>query len=210
MCLPQKSFLIMKEIELLWNKNATEKSKKMTPYQRYDFRRGASLQKMNSPYKVLYVSSATYLCSLVVKNSKALYYVNDEIKIPLQGFIAESKTYFYDTTNENEAYFLCSCLNSPIIDSLIKPLQTRGLWGARDIHKRPLLFPIPKFDDKNPLHVKLAVLGKESHKKIMENKHQFIEFGVSHARQIVKKLLINELQEIDVITRKLLLPKENH
>jgi hypothetical protein len=58
-----------------------------------------------------------------------------------------------------EAFYLCAILNSKIVDNWIKPLQNTGQWGERDIHKRPLFLPIPKFDSKNEVHISLARFG---------------------------------------------------
>jgi len=48
-------------------------------------------------------------------------------------------------------------------------MQTKGFTGAeRDIHKKPLEFPIPKFDGNNSLHVQLSGLGGKAAEKAYE------------------------------------------
>ena len=52
--------------------------------------------------------------------------------------MADATDYYYHASSEDEAYYFIAVLNSKILDQLLKPLQTRGLWGARHIHKKPL------------------------------------------------------------------------
>jgi len=154
------------EAERKWTKNATDKSKRMTTYQRLNFRKGITNQDPKKKFKVLYVSSSTYLASCIVDTTKKIQHLENGFELTLRGFIAESKTYYFETDNEQEAHYLSAILNSKTIDNIIKPLQTRGLWGARDIHKRPLMTPIPKFSKSNSKHVELGTLGKKCSKKL--------------------------------------------
>ncbi len=57
-------------------------------------------------------------------------------------------------------------LNSPVLDQLIKPMQSRGLFGLRDIHKKIWELPIPEFDPSNEKHLEPARLGEECTKKV--------------------------------------------
>ena len=106
-----------------------------------------------------------------------------------------------------EALYLLSIINSPIIDSLIKPLQSRGQFGPRDIHKKIFEIAIPKFDKNNPLHNELATLGEMCKDKV---KNWLIEGGarnyksVGKIRSLVRELLRIELKKIDKIVRKIL------
>ena len=43
----------------------------------------------------------------------------------------------------------------------MKPVQSWGAFGPRNFSKKPLEFPIPKYDPGNPLHRRLAELGQE-------------------------------------------------
>jgi len=80
-------------------------------------------------------------------------------------FVADKKTMLYETSDEMEAHYLCAILNSDVVNDAIKPYQTKGLYGERDIVRRPFMLPIPKFDPNNPVHRRLAELSKISHEK---------------------------------------------
>ena len=189
-------------IEKEWSLNATAKSKKMTPFKRLNYNNGITSQNPSKIYKVLYVASSTYLASCVIDTNDDKIF-SDNSKIKLNGFVAESKTYLFETNSEDEAYYLSSILNSKVIDDKIKPFQTRGLWGARDIHRRPLLFPIPKFDQKNSNHLELSKLGKKCSEKVPEIVKKYKQYGIGKLRSLIRTELI-EINNIDQIVTRIL------
>jgi hypothetical protein len=102
----------------------------------------------------------------------------------------------------NEAYYLISILNSPLIDKMIKPMK-----ALRDIHKKILELPIPKFDPSNNIHLRLAELGKLCSQKVAEwlksgGQGKIKNIGVLRSR--VREMLKNELKEIDGLVQKIL------
>jgi hypothetical protein len=124
--------------------------------------------------------------------------------IPLKAFLAESKTYYFETENESEAYYLCAILNSKVVDDWIKPLQNTGQWGERDIHKRPLMLPIPTFDSNNPTHVKIAILGKKCRDKVFSNLDTINSRSIGRDRSKVRELLAKEMDEINRLVEKII------
>ena len=62
-------------------------------------------------------------------------------------------------------YYLTSILNSNTPNELMKDFQARGLFGARDVHKKILDIYFPSFDETNEVHLKLAELSETAHKK---------------------------------------------
>jgi len=106
-------------------------------------------------------------------------------------------TYFFDTDIEEEAYYLSSVLNSHILDNMIKPLQAAGSFGQRHIHKLPLTFPIPKYDEANPIHKELAEISSKCHKKVEEIIHTLDLKSTGKIRSMIRKLLGEEYQIID-------------
>lgn len=211
--LQQKSFMYassyFENAEIKWLKHATDKSKKMSIYQRLNYQRGITNQKIKGVFKVLYVASSTYLASCVVNTKQETKIDKNGINVNLNGFVAESKTYYFETNNEDEAYYLSSILNSKSVDLIIKPLQTRGLWGERDIHKRPLLLPIPLFSNSNPNHKKLADLGKICHNKTPQMLSEIHTKKIGNLRSEIRKNLQIELDEIDSLTKKTLTEYDN-
>jgi len=132
-----------------------------------------------------------------------------------QGFVADTKTYWLDTTNPDEAHFLCACLNARSVDEFIKPFQTKGAFGAqrgkgqRHIHRRPFeVLPIPLFDPSDTIHLRLSELSKDCHKKVAKfletaNKKTLAQ-PIGRLRQEVRELLKSELSEIDELVAQLL------
>lgn len=187
-----------------WEEKRGEKAEKMDIYQRLDRIRGITGQNPSAKYKVLYSTSATYLCGCVVER-KAIKIVIEGQELELQGFIADNKSYYFEADKKSEAYYLCSILNSPIVDKLIKPMQSRGLFGPRDIHKKVWELPIPEFDPSNENHKALARLGEDCTKKVSEFLLQGIpKKSIGNLRKLIKAELADEIKEIDSITKRIL------
>lgn len=89
-----------KDAENIWKVHRTEKSKSMSSNDRLNFQRGLTDQNLNSPYLVLYNSSAKDANSTVVERN--------DIDLP---FIVESVTYVFYTETKSEAYYLSAILN---------------------------------------------------------------------------------------------------
>lgn len=135
----------LKRVEIEWNKYANLESKKYSVYEWLNYRNKLTNQNPNVSFRVLYVATATFLAACVVSIKDPLIIDVEGKAINLKAFIVDTKTWCYDTDDEMEAYYLCSILNSKIVDDWIKPLQNKGQWGERDIHRRPLMLPIPSF-----------------------------------------------------------------
>jgi hypothetical protein len=109
---------------------------------------------------------------------------------------------FYETDNEMEAHYLCAVLNSSIVDELIKPIQTEGLYGERDIIRRPFMFSIPKFNPNELIHKRLAELSKICHEKA--SKVKLTKKSVAGKRKEIREALKSEIAEINELVSKLL------
>ena len=184
-----------------------------SPYHRLDYDGNLTKQALAGVYKLLYNTSGTYLCACVVNTddsqARTVYGLNT------QGFVADTKTYWLDTTNPDEAHFLCACLNARSVDEFIKPFQTKGAFGAqrgkgqRHIHRRPFeVLPIPLFDPSDTIHLRLSELSKDCHKKVAKfletaNKKTLAQ-PIGRLRQEVRELLKSELSEIDELVAQLL------
>lgn len=194
----------LEKAEGYWQKHATPKSKRMSIYDRLNYQRGVINQRPTSKFRVLYVSSATYMTSCVIRSDERYSFKVDNQAFNDSGFFAESTTYCYDTDSENEAYYLCAILNSATIDDLIKPFQARGDFGERHIHKIPLTFPIPKFDDKNDKHRELAKIGLASHQKVQKVTSSVSLKSIGKIRSTIREQLAIDLDKIDALTRAIL------
>lgn len=194
----------MEKVQSLWEKTRTDKDRHNFPraINRLDYQKLLSRQNPKNKYLVLYARSGTNLVSCVVNKFSLPHFQVLKFKIKPRGFIADVITYLYETDNEQEAYYICSLLNSNAINKVIKPLQTRGLFGERDIYRRPFMFPIPKFDNENAMHEKLAKLGKIACEKVIKIK--FTKTRPSGLRKEASNAVQSELKQIDDLVKKLL------
>ncbi len=179
-------------VERIWDLSKTEKSKSMTSNDRIDFQRGLSDQDLNAPYLVLYSASAKDANAAVIKRRD----------FDLE-FIADHKTYWFSTESEDEAYYLTAILNSSTPNLMMKDFQSRGLFGARDVHKKILDIYYPAFDKNDTIHCQLAELSKKAHNKTaiflrsISPDHRIEGRQLGIIRLQIKEQLSLELKEID-------------
>jgi len=196
----------LKQAESVWIEKRKSKAKSMTIFERIDRYKGLTNQNPKAKYKVVYNTSGTNIASAVIENKKMHVPVQEQ-EVKVNGFLADCKTNYYETDNKMESFYLISILNSKIVNMMVKPLQSRGLWGPRDICKKVFDFPIPKFDKNNKDHIKLAELGEICTKKVknwQDSGGQGKTKNIGKLRGMVRKLLRDELEEIDKIVKKLL------
>jgi hypothetical protein len=196
----------LEKAETIWNERRREKSNLMNIYERIDRVHGITRQNHKSKYRVIYNKSGTFLTATMLKENKIDFIIDDQ-KITTFSFLADYVTYYLETYNLDEAYFLTSFLNSPIIDSLVTPMQTRGAWGPRDITKKVFDLPIPRFKKQNHLHSHLAQLGEHCAKRVQD----WLAQGgpgriksIGRLRGMVRVMLQAELAEIDDLVRQIL------
>jgi hypothetical protein len=192
----------LEKAEEEWTKRRGAKRKQITALDWLDYRKKLTSQNPQAKYAVIYNTSGTYLTASLVEMK--------DIQSEASGFVADTKTYFLELDNRRECFFLVAILNAPLIDSLTKPMQSRGLWGPRDFHKKPLELPIPQFDAANATHLRLAELGKECTHKV----EKWVKSGgagkiksIGKLRSMVRKMLKPELTEIDNLVKELLKEK---
>ncbi|WP_304132437.1 N-6 DNA methylase [Ignavibacterium album] len=186
-----------KNAENIWEINKTEKSKNMTANDRLNFQRGLTEQNINAPYLVLYNSSA--------KDANATVVERDKLDLT---FFVESKGYWFSTNRKNETYFLTAIFNSKVPNEMMKDFQTRGLFGARDVHKKILDIYFPRYDENNEIHLQLAELSETAHEKaakyLQDNPPQkeLTATRLGKLRLDIKKHLAAEMKEIDKLVKK--------
>lgn len=156
-------------------------------------------QNLNAPYLVLYNASAKDANATIVKRKD----------LDLE-FIVESKGYSLPTTNLKEAYYLTAILNSTTPNLMMKDFQTKGLFGARDVHKKILDIYYPKFDEKDEKHLRIAELSKTAHETVLiflkgihpDKKVEGIHLG--KIRLDIKSYLSKEMKEIDKLVKQII------
>ncbi len=194
----------MARVESLWEEKRGEKAGRASIYEWLDYRRKLTSQKRGR-YTVVYPKSATYLCCGVVDGSSA----SEEIREgPQSRFLVDHVLYYADTDVPEEAYYLSAVLNSPTADHAIKPLQTRGDFGPRDIHKKIWELSIPSYDGGNADHKKLASLGADCNRevaKLLDSLPAKLREGsLGRLRNVVREAVAEQLKEIDETTRLIL------
>jgi len=195
----------LEEVEKEWGKRRGLKAKRMTALQRLDYHRELTKQNPRVPYRVIYAKSGTHVCACVLERSAIKFAVGEQT-VPATGFVADHVTYVYEATNKSEASYLTAILNSSVVDSLIKPVQSRGLWGPRDIHKKVLDLPIPQFDRWRDSHRRLARLGQTCARKVanwLASEGSQTRLPIGRLRSKIRDLLQKELSEIDSLVKEL-------
>src|SRR5207249_11144540 len=158
----------LKEAESYWSARRTEKSPKQLA-ERLDYSKELSAQfPAKGRYMVLFTKSATYLTACLIDREILPEYPIGEQSLRPRGLVVDDTTYWYATDDDNEAFYLVAWLNSPSVDAAIKVDQTMGLYGPRDIHKRPLEFPLPSFESKDSHHRELAEAGRRAYEAATE------------------------------------------
>jgi hypothetical protein len=138
-----------KEVDDKWRNNRTDKASNKSYLEYLNYRNKFYRQSMSEKYLVLYTSSS--------KDANAALLDRSDVDLD---FVVEHKTYWYATESKDEAHFLVGFLNAAEPNRLIKSFQSRGLFGARDVHKKILEVPLNEYnpDDKN--HQKVVQRSK--------------------------------------------------
>jgi type I restriction-modification system DNA methylase subunit len=184
----------MGKVEEIWNTKRGEKAEKQTAYQRLDYGSGLTVQNLRSRYLVLYNAAGTNLSATYV----------DRAKLPMP-FVVEHKLYWCSCANGDEAAFLVAILNADYVNEEIKPFQSHGLMGERDIEKKVLELPIPLFNPSDAIHKRIAELGKEAKKQA----DAFVSSATLPAslwrrRAVVREAVADTAGEIDKLVERLL------
>lgn len=141
----------LEEAQEEWDDRRGAKASKMDIYERLDRVHGLTAQNPQARYQVLYPASATYVCACVLERETVQFGVDGQ-EVRAAGVAIDHKSYHYEADGKPEASYLAAVLNSPTVDGLVKPMQSRGQYGARDIHKKVLELPIPRFDASEETH----------------------------------------------------------
>jgi len=191
-----------KRAHKIWEEKRTEKSEKRFPrlIDRLNYSGLLTSQNPSKRFIVLYNATGTNVVSCVVDRLSLPNFRLDECEITPKGFVTDVKSWSYETSDETEAYCLSTFLNSEVINKLIKPLQPRGLFGPRAIHRRPLLFQIPRFDKNEERHIELAKIGKKLH----ETTRQILPRKNNNLRKYVRRYFEKENARINALVQSIL------
>jgi hypothetical protein len=197
--------------QAVWARTRKEKAKKSDALAWLNYRNKLTDQNPKAKYIVLYSRSATFLCAAALQ-PRALSHKVGEQEVVLRRFVATDVTYAFETEEQREADYLVAVLNSPTVDTLVKPMQARGLWGPRDITKKVWELPIPQFNPKDKAHLRLAEIAEACAEKVKELlpglkplfKGVRGPHAIGRARTAVREALKDELAEIDALVQDML------
>ncbi|GAB3641560.1 N-6 DNA methylase [Spirosoma arcticum] len=187
-----------KEVESTWVKHRTENNVKISSTDYLNWQHKLTEQNLHAKFAVLYSASA--------KDANAFVYERGTLDLK---YIVDKAAYAFYTNSEQEAHYLTAFLNANSTNFSMKPFQSTGLFGARDVSKKILDVPLPQFKADNPLHVRLAELGKAcaglvaGYIAVNDLANQAYNVGRERS-EIRNRLLAEELREIDVILGKLI------
>ncbi|MGB6877806.1 MAG: N-6 DNA methylase [Candidatus Acidiferrales bacterium] len=186
----------MRQAEGIWKEKREDKSGRQTLLQWLDYQGKLTAQNLAQRHLVLYNAAGT--------NVSAAHFDRRMYSLPL---LVEHKLYWIAVRNADEAHYLAAVLNSEAANQAIKPFQSTGLLGERDIEKKLLDYPIPLYSAAFKDHRKLAELGEKARLDAAAIvKSPSFPAGTSLARQraAVRVALKDTLAEIDLLVRKLL------
>jgi hypothetical protein len=191
-----------------WQVRRGAKAERMNIYDRLDRFHGLTRQNPQAPYRVIYPDINRIMLATVVHTDKPICLRIQEQEIRVSGYVTDCKNYSYETNDEEEAYFICSILNSSVVDRLLLPFRRKEQVGHPDVHKKIFdVVPIPQFDPSQPEHRRLAELGKACSEQVAAwlaaggpGKTQ----SIGRLRGMVREMLKKELAEINDCTTQIL------
>jgi hypothetical protein len=186
----------MKDAEDLWNTKREDKADKQDIYERLDYQKELTRQDLNQNFLVLYNHSGM--------NVAAAFFDRSTQDVP---FIVDVKLYWAAFSSREEADYVAAILNSETVNAAIKPFQSVGLLGERDIHKKLLELPIPTYKHDDPKHLKISALGAKARveaAKVIATGEFPLGSGIAKQRGFIRTHLEAELEEIDALVAKLL------
>ncbi len=198
-----------------WKRLRGSKAEKASLYKWLDWQHKLTHQDPSAKFSVVYNTSGTYLSSCVVALPDDLAVGVNGFDLRRRGLVVDAKGYEFYTNSRAEADYLCGVLNSGVLDTLVKPMQSQGLFGPRDLHKKPLEASIPKFDSSDPTHRKIASLAgactdrlapylPEALSSIGGNPASLGPHALGRLRTKLRTTLGEELKEIDGLVQGLL------
>ncbi|MCY4615539.1 MAG: N-6 DNA methylase [Chloroflexi bacterium] len=120
--------------------------------------------------------------------------------------IVENTLYWMPCDSEEETAYLLAIINSEALRQAAEPFMSKGLWGARDLHKHLWSLPIPRFDRADPLHIDVAAAGESAAAGAAERLEDQNELASAAARKLIRQWLADsdEGREVERVVSELL------
>jgi SAM-dependent methyltransferase len=181
----------VKEAERIWEKR--KKKGQPTLYKYINNYQKLTNQHPSEAFIVLYNKSGTNLVAAFLTPSESKK-IGD---LTVSGFVADNVTYRYYADTEDHALYLVGVLNSTIVNEAIKPYQSQGLMGERDIHRLPFeVCPIPIYDPRDDLHNQIVKDARIAREKMVEWAPR-IGGNAANARGAARRIIKPDLDRLD-------------
>lgn len=184
------------EAERIWDEKRDQKASRMSLLEWLDYQGKLTAQNLRQRHLVLYNAAGTNVAAACF----------DRKSCPLP-FVVDHKLYWAAFKDSCEADYVAAILNSETANKAIKPFQSTGLLGERDIHKKLLELPIPLFNHEDALHRNLSEMGvvaRAAAAVAIKSENFPADGSLARQRRFVRTHLKKELQEIDALVAKLL------
>jgi len=161
------------QAETFWRKN--RKAKETAPLaERINYHDQLAAQlPLENTFRVVYTKSGNAIAAAVVRDPAAL---------------VDNTLFWAPVSLESEAGYLTAILNSATLLDRVKPLQTKGLFGARDFDKYVFHVPFPRYDGENDFHRRIANLAAQAETVAGE-----VDIDTAKTFQQARKLIRTEL-----------------
>ena len=184
----------MEQVEATWSVKRKGKAEKQSVYDWLDYSGKLTSQNLRSRYLVLYNAAGTNISAAAVDRGA--------LEEP---FVVEHKLYSGAFDSLEEADFVAAILNADAVNEEIKPFQSHGLLGERDIEKKVLELPIPVFDPRLPQHRLISDLGRRAAEEAASYvASTTLPASLAKQRALVRSAVSDTLSEINDEVRKLL------
>jgi len=181
----------MQKAEKRWEK-ARKGKDDISLYSWLNYTQKIVKQSARPKYVVLYNTSGTNVTAALLESEGT-----HDTGAPVRGFIADAKTYYFYPNTRGEGEYLLAFLNSDRVNDLIKAFQPQGLYGERDIHRRPFeVCAIPPFNSADLRHAELARLARQS-AKIVAKHGPSLTGTLGRKRTGAKVLIAEEMSQIN-------------
>lgn len=104
-------------------------------------------------------------------------------------FVARDNTYWASFASEEEAQYLAAFLNSDYVAAAIEAWMTRGLFGARHVHKRVLDVPWPLFRQDDSSHQEIVRVTRRLIAQAANARANAAGRRTAQAREVVRESL---------------------
>ncbi len=133
-------------VERAWESGRKD-SEKSPLLERFDYQKQFSAQLPIATHRVVYSKSGNTLAAARLEDSDA---------------VIDHQLYWAPVKSAAEARYLVAILNSATLLDRVRPLQARGLLGARHFDKYVFFVPFATFDATDPDHTLIAELAGDA------------------------------------------------